>query len=93
MMCMFMDKYLFPNHSFFLLTDFNKVAELLILCPVFQKCDAMADFSTWFNESSLIKKYVSRSPDSASIAPSSNATMRDVTLQLPNLEVTDSMKI
>ena len=35
--------------SFFLLTDFNKVTELLISCPVFQKCDAMADFSTWFN--------------------------------------------
>ena len=32
-------------------------------------------------ESSLIKKYVCRPPDSASIAPTSNATMRDVTFQ------------
>ena len=32
-------------------------------------------------ESSLIKKYVCRPPDRASIAPTSNATMRDVTLQ------------
>ena len=32
-------------------------------------------------ESSLIKKYVCRSPDSASIAPTSKTTMRDVTLQ------------
>ena len=32
-------------------------------------------------ESSLIKKYVCRLPDSSSIAPTSNATMRDVTLQ------------
>jgi len=32
-------------------------------------------------ESSLIKKYVGTSPDSASIAPTSNATMRGVTLQ------------
>ena len=33
------------------------------------------------SESSHIKKYVCRPPDSASIAPTSNATMRDVTLQ------------
>ena len=32
-------------------------------------------------ESSLIKKYVSRPPDSSSIAPTSNTAMRDVTLQ------------
>ena len=35
--------------SFFMLTDFNKVADLLISCQVFQTCDAMADFSRWFN--------------------------------------------
>ena len=29
--------------SFFLFTDFNRLAELLISCLVFQKCDAMAD--------------------------------------------------
>ena len=33
--------------SFFLLTDFNILAELLISCPVFQKRDAMADLSVW----------------------------------------------
>ena len=32
-------------------------------------------------ESSLIKKYVCRSPDSATKAPTSSATMRDTTLQ------------
>ena len=32
-------------------------------------------------ESYLIKKYVCRPPDSASIAPTSSGTMRDVTLQ------------
>ena len=38
-------------------------------------------------ESSLIKKYVCRPPDSASIAPTSNATMRDVTLQSIWIEI------
>ena len=35
--------------SFFLLTDFNILAELLISCLVFKKCDAMADLSVCFN--------------------------------------------
>ena len=40
--------------SFFLLTYilisfFNILAVLLISCQVFQKCDAMADWSVWFN--------------------------------------------
>jgi hypothetical protein len=35
--------------SFFLLLDFNTLAELLISCPKFQKCNAMADFAVWFN--------------------------------------------
>jgi hypothetical protein len=49
-MCVFMDKYFAQVISlFFLLTDFNILAELLISCPVFQKCDAMIDLSVWFN--------------------------------------------
>ena len=28
---------------------FNKVAKLSISCPVFQKCNALADFSIWIN--------------------------------------------
>ena len=35
--------------SFFLLTDFNILAVLLIWCPDFQNCDAMTDWSVWFN--------------------------------------------
>jgi hypothetical protein len=31
------------------LTDFNRLGELFISCPVFQKCDAKADLSVWFN--------------------------------------------
>ena len=34
---------------FLLLMDFNKIAELSISCPVFQKCKDMPDFSIWFN--------------------------------------------
>ena len=34
---------------FFLLTYFRILAELLISCPVFQKCNAISDFSIWFN--------------------------------------------
>ena len=84
-MCVFMDKYFSQIiSSFFLLTDFNRLAELSMSCPVFQKCDAMAHHIMNFEvlpESSLMKKYVCRPPDSASMAPISITTMLDATLQ------------
>ena len=51
MWCEFSWINIFPQiiRSFFLLTDFNRLDELLISCSVFQKCDAKADFSIWFN--------------------------------------------
>ena len=35
--------------TFFLMVDFNRLAELLVSCPVFQNCDAMAYFPLWLN--------------------------------------------
>ena len=42
-MCLWINNFCQIICSFFLLTDFNRLAELLTSCTVFQKCDAMAD--------------------------------------------------
>ena len=47
--CLWINTFSQIVSSFFLLTGLNRLAELLISCPVFQKCDAMADLSVWFN--------------------------------------------
>ena len=46
----------------------------------FKTCTSHYEFEV-LPESSLIKKYVSRPPDSTSMAPISIATMHDTTLQ------------
>ena len=47
--CLWLSIFSQITSSLFWLTDFNRIAELSISCPMFQKCDAMADFSVLFN--------------------------------------------
>ena len=70
------------NNSATLLKSVNQKNELTIWEKIFihKHAHHIMNFEIQ-PESSLIKKYVCRSPDSASIAPTSNATIRDVTLQ------------
>ena len=70
------------NKSATLLKSVNEKNELMIWEKIFihKHAHYMMNFEIP-PESSLIKKYVCRPPDSASIEPTSNATMRDVTLQ------------
>ena len=69
------------NNSANILKSFNK-NELIIWGEIFihEHEHHIMNFEV-LPESSPIKKYVCRPPDSASIAPTSNATMCDVTLQ------------
>ena len=74
---MIMDKYFFPDYYFILiianlLKSVNKKNELIIWEKIFthKHVHHIMNFED-LPESSLIKKYVCRSPDSTSMAPTS----------------------